>query len=56
MKLSIEGTTDEIQKVLQAIGSGKEHEMYLDSNSLVDELSSIGHVDGRGAKDSHEAK
>lgn len=26
MKLTIEGTTDEIQKALQAIGSGEEHE------------------------------
>lgn len=39
MKLTIEGTSDEIQKVLQAIGSGKEQELYLDGASLVKEIN-----------------
>lgn len=37
MKLTIEGTPDEIQKVLQAIGSGQERNV--DIESLVNRLS-----------------
>ena len=54
MKLTIDGTPDEIQKVLQTIRSSEEHGLKINTNSFSQDHSST--LRRKGVIEDHEQK